>query len=97
MLDFNKIVKLLSKKAWNVLFKKDIYEIIDPEFKEKYKSKVDKTIYQLKSKWIITTLKAGVYIVPDFDDSKLNKVDLIDKYYLKLLKKYIVSNVGGEY
>lgn len=97
MIDFQKIVKRLSKKWWNVLFKKDIYEIIDPELKEKYKSKVDKTIYSLRAKWIIISLKSGVYIIPSLEDKSLNKIDLIEKYYLKLLKKYITYFVWSSY
>lgn len=97
MLDFNKIVKILFKKQWNVIFKQDIYELIDPEKKKKYQSKVDKTIYSLRSKWCIIPLKSWVYIIPDDDDINLNKVDLIDKYYLKLLKKYIIFYLWSDY
>ncbi|MDR1944593.1 MAG: hypothetical protein LBQ59_00445 [Candidatus Peribacteria bacterium] len=49
MLDFNKIVKILFKKSGRIIFKEDIFEIIDPEKKEKYQSKVDKTIYSMKA------------------------------------------------
>lgn len=97
MLNFDKIVKILFKKSWNILFKEDIFEIIDPEKKDKYRSKLDKTIYNLKAKWLIITIKSGVYIIPDEEDLSLNKVSLIDKYYLKLLKKYITSEVGSDY
>ena len=97
MLNFNKIVKILFKKSWNIVFKEDIFEIIDPEKKDKYKSKVDKTIYSLKAEWFILPIKSGVYIIPDEEDRKLNKVDLIDKYYLKLLKKYITYFVWSDY
>lgn len=97
MLTFNKIVKILSKKTWKVIFKKDIYEIIDPEKKDKYKSKVDKTIYNLKAKWFIISLKSWVYIIPDLEDKNLNKIDLIEKYYLRLLKKYIINNCWTNY
>lgn len=95
--DFNKIVKLMSKKWWNVVFKNDIFEIIDPECKQQYKSSVDKLIYRLKSAWCIISIKAGVYIIPTDQDNALNSVDLIEKYYIKLLKKYIASEVGADY
>lgn len=97
MLEFNKIVNILLKKPWKVLFKEDIFEIIDPERKKKYQSKVDKTIYNLKAKGHIYSIKSWVYIVPNQEDKELNKVDLIDKYYLKLLKKYISSLVWSHY
>jgi hypothetical protein len=42
---------------------------------------------------VIIALKNGVYIIPDSEDASLNSVDLIDKYYLKLLKKYIKAEV----
>ena len=42
-------------------------------------------------------LKNGVYVVPESGDEKLNEIDLLEKYYLKLLKKIIVSEVGSEY
>lgn len=97
MITFNKIVKKLLKKSWNVIVKNDIFEIIDPEKKEKNKSKIDKTIYSLKAQNYIISIKAWVYIIPDEDDKKLNKIDLIEKYYLKLLKKYITSFCGSKY
>lgn len=96
-MDFNKIVNKMLKKWWKVLFKDDIFDIIDPEKKDKYQNKVDKIIYRLKSEWVIINLKAWVYIVPDLEDKKLNKVDLIEKYYIKLLKKYITFYVWNSY
>jgi len=95
--DFNKIVNKLLKKWWNVVFKKDIFDIIDPENKPEYVNGVNKIIYRLKAAGHIISLKAWVYIVPDEEDGKLNSVDLIDKYYLKLLKKYIIKEVWSEY
>lgn len=96
-MDFNKIVNKMFKKWWKVLFKEDIFEIIDPEKKAIYQNKVDKLIYRLRSEWIIINLKSGVYIVPDLEDSEMNIVDLTDKYYLKLLKKYITFYVWSSY
>ncbi len=84
-------------KWWKILFKEDIFEIIDPEKKQIHQNLVDKTVYKLRSKWIIIALKSGVYIVPSEDDKKLNKIDLLEKYYLKLLKKYITYFVWGSY
>lgn len=91
MITFDKIVKKLLKKNWNVMLKSDIFEIIDPEQKKSNQSKIDKTIYNLKSKWIIISIKSGVYIIPSEEDKNMNKIDLIEKYYLKLLKKYIIN------
>jgi hypothetical protein len=54
---------------------------------------LDKTIYKLRALNLIIPLKSGVYIFPDVDDLKLNEIDLIEKYYLKLLKKYITHFV----
>jgi hypothetical protein len=87
----------MLKKWWKVLFKDDIFEIIDPEKKPKYQNKLDKIIYRLKSEWIIINLKAWVYIVPEKEDTQLNKIDLVEKYYIKLLKKYIVFYVWNSY
>ncbi len=97
MIDFNKIVQRLWTKWWKVIFKDDIFEMIDPEKKDIYITKLDKYIYKLKATWIIINLKSWVYIVPDTEDNKLNKVDLIDKYYLKLLKKYITYYTWSNY
>lgn len=97
MLSFNKIVNKMYKKWWKVIFKKDIFEMIDPEHKEKYQNYVDKTIYRLKAQGIIISIKAGVYIIPNEEDDQLNKIDLIEKYYFILLKKYLSFYVRGEY
>ncbi len=97
MIDFNKIVNKLSKRCWKILFKEDIFDIIDPEKKESKQNYLDKTIYKLRANNIIIPLKAWVYIYPDEDDLKLNEVDLIEKYYLKLLKKYITYFVWSDY
>ena len=97
MKDFNKIVKILLRKWWKVVLKKEIFEIIDPEYKTKYTQLVDKLIYRLRAEGHIISLKAGVYIVPESEDKNLNSVDLLEKYYLKLLKKYISESVGSSY
>lgn len=97
MLDFNKIVQRLWTKWWKIIFKNDIFELIDPEKKTIYATKVSKYIYKLKSMGVIINLRAGVYIVPEKEDENLNKIDLIDKYYLKLLKKYITYYVWSSY
>ena len=97
MLDFNKFVQRLWTKWWKVMFKDDIFEMIDPEKKSIYVNKLNKYIYKLKSMWVIVNLKAWVYIIPDNEDATLNKIDLIDKYYLKLLKKYITYHVWSSY
>ncbi len=97
MIDFDKIVNKLLRKWWKVFFKEDIFEIIDPDKEPRYQITLDKTIYKLKAKWIIISIKAGVYIVPSEEDLKLNEVDLIEKYYLYLLKKYITYYAWSDY
>lgn len=95
--DFNKIVNKMLKKWWNVVLRKDIFELIDPECKAEYSGTVNKIIYSLKANGYIIPLKSWVYIVPEKDDETLNEIDLIEKYYLKLLKKYITSTLGSQY
>lgn len=97
MITFDKIVNKMLKKWWKVIFKDDIFDIIDPEKKPEYTTLVNKTIYLLKSKNIIKTIRNGVYIIPDKQDEKLNEIDLIEKYYFSFVKKYIAENVGSEY
>ena len=97
MIDFNKIVNKLSKRWWKIIFKDDIFELIDPERKPEYQNYLDKTIYKLRAQNLIIPLKSWVYIYPDLDDLKLNEIDLIEKYYLKLLKKYITHFVWSDY
>jgi hypothetical protein len=75
------------------MLKKDIFELIDPECKSENQSSIDKTIYRLKAEGYVLSIKSGVYIIPDLEDKSLNSVDLLEKYYLKLLKKYIVREV----
>ena len=97
MIDLNKIVKNMSKKWWNIFFLTDIFEMIDPECKPEYRPKLNKIVYQLKAQKHIIILKSWVYVVPESGDTKLNEIDLIEKYYLKLLKKYITAEVWTEY
>jgi len=97
MLVFNKIVHKLWTKWWKIIFKNDIFELIDPELKKENNSKIDKIIYKLKANNYIITLKAWVYIIPKQEDLKLNKLDLIEKYYFKLLKKYITYYLWNDY
>ncbi len=96
-MDFNKIVKNLWKKRWKLFFKEDIFELIDPEKKSKYISLVTRTISKLKAQNIILWVKAWVYVIPDDEDINLNRVDLLDKYYLQLLKKIITNQVWAYY
>jgi hypothetical protein len=71
--------------------------MIDPECKSEYQTKLNKIVYQLRAQAIIIALKSGVYIVPTAGDETLNEVDLLEKYYIKLLKKYITAEVGSDY
>ncbi len=87
----------MYKKWWKILFKDDIFEIIDPEKKDKFKSYLNKTIYLLKANKIIITIKPWVYIIPTNEDLNLNIIDLLDKYYLKLLKRYITFYVWNNF
>lgn len=97
MITFNKIVNKMLKKWWKVVFKNDIFEIVDPDLNKKNSSLVNKIIYRLKAEKIIISIRNWVYIVPDSDDYLLNEIDLIEKYYYKLLKKYISSIVWNNY
>lgn len=97
MITFNKIVKKLWNKWWKVLFKWDIYDMIDPERKPEYKTQLDKLVYLLRAWGYIIPLKAWVYIVPSQEDRDLNEIDLLEKYFLQLLKKYIREHVGSSY
>lgn len=97
MISFDKIVKKLLKKKWNILLMDDIFDILDPDKKSEQKSKLYKILYRLKSEKIILTLRNSIYLIPDEDDLKLNEIDLIEKYYFKLVKKYITSIAWSEY
>lgn len=97
MISFDKIVYKMCKKWWKIFFKQDIFDIIDPEKKPDYQGLVDKTIYKMKAQGLIVSLRAWVYILPGDEDINLNRVDLIEKYYLKLLKKYISYFVWSQY
>lgn len=97
MLSFDKIVNKMLKNWWKVFFKDDIFEMVDPERKDEYKNQVNKVIYRLKAEGIVVGLKAWVYVVPSEDDMKLNSIDLLEKYYFKLLKKYITFYAGNDY
>lgn len=97
MISFNNIVKKVLKKWWKILWKKDIYEIIDPERNPKVQKKVDMVIYRMKAQQIILPLKSGVYIIPTDEDKNLNQIDLMEKYYLGLVKRYIRYYVWNQY
>ena len=96
-MDFNKIVKILWNKRWKIFFKEEIYELFDPEKKAEYKDKVNKSIYRLRAQWVIVSIKAWVYIIPDEEDLRMNSVDLMEKYYFKLIKKIITKEVSNNY
>lgn len=97
MITFNKIVNKLLKKWWKVVFKDDIFDMIDPDLDKKNINLVYKIIYRLKWEWIIIPLKNWVYIVPDEEDKKLNEIDLIEKYYYIFVKKYITKYAWNDY
>ncbi len=97
MISFDKIVNKLWKKWWKIILNSDIFELIDPEQKEETKVLVNKTVYKLKSIWLLKTIKNWVYIIPDKEDEKLNEIDLIEKYYFRLIKRYIKEYVWNEY
>lgn len=97
MISFDKIVKKMLKKWWNIFLKDDIFEILDPELKKEYETKLNKIIYRLKSEKIIIPIRNWVYLVPEKWDENLKEIDLIEKYFFKLLKKYITENCSSDY
>lgn len=97
MISFDKIVKKLLKKKWNILLMDDVFDILDPDKKSSEKNKLYKILYRLKSEKIILTLRNSIYLIPDEDDLKLNEIDLVEKYYFKLVKKYITSTTWSDY
>lgn len=97
MISFDKIVNKMLKKWWNLFFKDDIFEIFDPEKKPEYITQVNKIIYRLKSEKVIISIRNWVYLVPEKNDADLTEIDLIEKYYFKLLKKYLSENCSSDY
>ena len=97
MINFDKIVNKLWRKWWKILWKKDIFELIDPEMKKEFQKKVDMTIYRLKAEGVIISLKSWVYLIPTQADRWLNDIDLMEKYFLQLFKKYIIFYVWNQY
>lgn len=97
MISFNKIVNKLSKKRWKIIFKEDIFGMIDPDFSFKNESIVSKIIYKLKRSWLIISLKNWVYVIASEDDKNLNEIDLFEKYYYNFVKKTILKHVWNEY
>lgn len=97
MISFNKIVNKLWKKWWKVVLKNDIFEILDPDMDKKNNTKLNKLIYRLKAEQKIVSIRNWVYIVPTEDDLSLNSIDLIEKYYYRLLKRYIRENTWAAY
>ena len=97
MIVFNNLVKKLWNKWWKVIFKSEIFDMLDPEKKEKYQNQLNKIIYRLTSERCIITLKSWVYVVPTDEDLKMNSIDLLEKYFYRLLKKYIIQEVWSDY
>lgn len=97
MINFDKIVNKLLKKRWKIIFKEDIYEMIDPEKKPQYEGDVTKMVYKLKSQKYMKNLRNGVYLIPEKEDEEMNDIDILEKYYFQLLKKYIKQYVGNDY
>lgn len=97
MITFDKIVQKVLKKWWKVIFNYDIFELVNPEQKPEYITIVNKIIYKLKAQKIIIPIRNWVYIVPEKWDMDLNEIDLIEKYFYRLLKKYITYNCRSEY
>jgi hypothetical protein len=97
MLDFNKIVNKLSKKKWKIIFKTDIFNLIDPDLNKKNNTKVAKIIYRLLGEKKILKIRNWVYIIPLPEDFSLNEIDLIEKYFFSLVKKYISKEVSSYY
>lgn len=97
MISFDKIVNKLLKKWWKIIFKEDIFDLIDPEKKPQYNTLVNKTIYRLKSIWVLKVIRNWVYVISNKDDNELNEIDLVEKYYFELVKKYILQEVWSDY
>jgi len=97
MISFDKVVNKLWRKSGKIIFRKDIVEIINPEWNPRLSKFVNRMIYLLTSQNILKIIRNGVYVFPDEEDKKLNEIDLIEKYFFSLMKGYISKEVGNEY
>lgn len=98
MITFEKIVHKLWKMEWEIITYKDIWLIIDPDFlknNQKYKDKVYKIIYRLKSNQIIHPIRNSLYYI--CNKKEVKEVDIIDSFYWKIVKKIIQENTMWDY
>lgn len=107
---FDKIVKKIVKKWKNIITLKEIESIItdidiqkfsfqsdsrEDQIKEK---RIYQIIYQLKWMGILVPLRNGIYFLPDsIEEKNLPEELLIDRYYWRIIRACMMSQVGSEW
>lgn len=85
---FNTIVKNLSKTKWKIISTDKIKKLVENVLLENYNDqKTYKTIYYLKNRWYLISLKKDIFFVSS-PDMKLNQEFLVDKFYWQILKQH---------
>ncbi|MDQ1344102.1 MAG: hypothetical protein QG650_822 [Patescibacteria group bacterium] len=100
-MDFNKIVKKLSKSPSKVFDLEDIAEFVDPGFARGEGGKRDayKLVYRLKSQGILMPIRNGLYQRTDdpYEKDPYDDVRAVEDAYWKIVKKLITKNCGANY
>jgi hypothetical protein len=85
---FNIIVKNILKTKWKIISTEKIKKLVQNVLLENYNDqKTYKTIYYLKNRWYLTSLKKDIFFVSS-PDVKLDIDFLIDKFYWQILKQH---------
>lgn len=102
-MDFNKIVKKLSRKPGIAIDLEDIAEYVDPGFARGEAGKRDtyKTAYRLKSEGVLLPIRNGLYLVrPETapsNSAQLDEIRFVEDAYWKIVKKIISKHCGAAY
>lgn len=103
-MDFNKIVKKLSKSSRNVFDLDDISEYVDPGFARGEEGKRDtyKLAYRLRSEGVLLGIRNGLYVRMPASEAgtktgAYDELRAVEDAYWKIVKKLVTKKCGSEY
>lgn len=97
MLKTNNFVKKILKNKHKILDIKKLKQIYKDIIMEDYSDKkLYKQIYYAKNKWIILSLKKELFYIKDSKED-IDIDDVINKFYWKMLKKYVKEQYWNNY
>jgi len=88
----NILVKKILKNKWKIITIDELKKILQ----NLEQTNIYKKIYYLKNRWYLISLKKDLFFVKE-PDQNIDEEEIIEKFYWKILHKYLKNNYWNNY